>query len=757
MDVRALTGELALDSVTGLALVTMLLPLISFVVISLFKTKLAKRADLIGVHLQGLSFLGVLWIFFQVWGREAHHARWLWFEVGTGDWLYRFTAGVLADDESVLLAGVVTLVSFLVHLFSVNYMKDDTHYARYFSLLGLFTFSMLGIVYSDNLLLLFIFWELVGFSSYLLIGFWFQRSSAARASRKAFLTNRVGDAGFLLGLSVIFAYFGTFDLQALVAMAKSAFLSDGTWVLELQNGEAFRRLAVSPFWMTVAGLGLFCGTIGKSAQFPLQVWLPDAMKGPTPVSALIHAATMVAAGVYLLVRIFPLLSVDVLDVIAIIGGITAFMSAFAALSQNDIKKVLAFSTSSQLGFMVMGMGVGAYDAAYFHLVTHAFFKAGLFLSAGAIIRALHQVEVRLKSEGHILHFDANDMRYMGGLRKKMPFVFAAYVVTSASLMGIPFFSGFLSKDAILTETLAWAAFRSQSGGPVFFLIPVLGFVSAMLTSVYMGRQILLIFFGDFRLERHHPEVQGVLRKVQGPHWKKKVPLFVLSLLSIGFLFSLNPFVASKGWLSGHFSVPGAAFPFGGPKWLEEGAILENLIRRFHMVTTVGSVLLVSLGLALAYYAFRPGGKYSANYYNMKDPSKGWRKMSLLNWRLDDLYKKAVLEPGLRFADLCYKFDKAVIDGVVRSTAPATLFTSKVSAGLDRAIDKVVDGFGVGNVIIAHVLAFFDRMFVDGFIDGLAKLTVFTGRFMKKRQGKNIQSYLIVALALCLALLAILLF
>ena len=282
----------------------------------------------------------------------------------------------------------VYIISFVVHVFSIDYMKGDKRYNRYFAYLGIFTFSMNGIVLTHNFLMMYIFWELVGLSSYLLIGFWFEKKSASDAAKKAFIVNRIGDIGMLIGILMIFTNYHTFTFDKI-------FLAISNGHLPFNSG----------FWLTVTGILLFCGAVGKSAQFPLHVWLPDAMEGPTPVSALIHAATMVAAGVYFITRIFPILSGDALFVIAIIGAISAFIPATIALTQNDIKKVLAYSTISQLGYMIMALGVGAYTFAFFHLITHAFFKACLFLGSGSVIHSMHHEQ---------------DIRKMGGLRKKMP-------------------------------------------------------------------------------------------------------------------------------------------------------------------------------------------------------------------------------------------------------------------------------------------------------------------------------------------------
>ncbi len=380
--------------------------------------------------------------------------------------------GLRLDPLSLLMLLVVTGVGGAIHIYSWGYLRGDPGLPRYFAGLSLFTFAMLGIVLATNLLQLFVFWELVGVSSYLLIGFWFERPAAAEAAKKAFLTNRVGDFGFLLGIFLVWSVFGTLnlgDLEAQVAGAPAA------W-----TGAA-----------TVAGVLLFCGAVGKSAQFPLHVWLPDAMEGPTPVSALIHAATMVAAGVYLLCRVFFLLNAPALEVVAWTGAVTALLAALMALQQNDIKRILAYSTLSQLGYMVMAVGLsgpgGNLAAAMYHLTTHAGFKALLFLAAGAVIHALHHEQ---------------DIWKMGGLAHRLPLTYGAFLAGTLALCGVPPFSGFFSKDAILA--LAW-----DQGRPALF---ALGVGVAALTAFYMFRLLLVVFTGPAKSQApdHAHEVPPVM-------------------------------------------------------------------------------------------------------------------------------------------------------------------------------------------------------------------------------------------------------
>ncbi len=413
-------------------------------------------------------FLSIaLFLAFGVGGYPAVTSPFNWIHVGG----LQVDLGVTVDRLSVLMLLIVTGVSSLVQIYSTAYLKGDPGLSRYFGSISLFTFSMLGIVLADNLVMMFVFWELVGVSSYLLIGFWFDKPSAADAAKKAFLTNRLGDFGFMLGILVVWSATGSVQFTQIGNVLGG-------------NPGALGGLA------SIAGLLIFCGAMGKSAQFPLHVWLPDAMEGPTPVSALIHAATMVAAGVYMLCRAFVLFqapgawpahlwflgNISALDIIALIGGFTALLAALIAFQQDDIKRILAYSTLSQLGYMVMAVGCGGPDAAMYHLTTHAGFKALLFLGAGAVIHACHHEQNIWK---------------MGGLWKRLPITFRTFVIGTAALAGFPILtSGFYSKDAILVAAL-------DGGHPVLF---GLGVLVASFTTFYMLRLVIVAFFGPYRSE-----------------------------------------------------------------------------------------------------------------------------------------------------------------------------------------------------------------------------------------------------------------
>jgi len=415
-----------------------------------------------------------------------------------GDWVV--TVGMTLDALASVMLLVVTGVGLVIHVFSLGYMADDPGRSRFFGGLSLFMFSMTGIVVSSNLVMTFIFWELVGVSSYILIGFWFERPSAAAAAVKAFVVNRIGDFGFLLGILAVWAMLGEIRFEELREKVEGGALDTAPWL---------------PVFLMA--MGLFSGAVGKSAQVPLHVWLPDAMEGPTPVSALIHAATMVAAGVYFLCRVFFLIemSMPALDVIAWTGGITALMAALIAIRQDDIKRVLAYSTVSQLGYMVMAVGLAAPTAAMFHLSTHAFFKALLFLSAGSVIHALHHEQ---------------DMWRMGGLRRAMPVTFWTFVAGALALAGCPGLSGFFSKDAILEAA-------HEAGGPLFWL----GLGTAFITAFYMSRMAAAVFFGTAREKRAREAKESPAVMV--------VPLIILAIFSV-----IGGWVGISGALSGEAAI-----------------------------------------------------------------------------------------------------------------------------------------------------------------------------------------------------------
>ncbi len=519
---------------------------------------------------------------------------------------------------------VITIVSFCIHVFSIGYMTDDSRLNKYFSNLGFFTFSMLGIVISSNLLMLFIFWELVGFSSYLLIGFWSHRPAAVAAATKAFLMNRLGDIALLTGIIGIWVSYGTWSLHALEA--------SGILVT------------------TGLGLLIFSGIVGKSAQFPLFSWLPDAMEGPTPVSALIHAATMVAAGVFLLVRIVFLLPEDVLWIIACTGLITSLLGSIGAVMHYDVKKILAYSTISQLGLMVMAIGAGVQSAALLHLIAHAFFKALLFLAAGCLIHALHR-------GAHGTSIDVQDLRMMGGLRKKMPFTMVAFILGGASLIGLPMTGGFLSKEVLL-ESMSPGFFQ-----PAFLLLSVL-------TVIYSVRLIVYLFFNEPRLPIE------IMEKI------REVPMTMrvsMTLLMIGCLWpgiSINP-LDLNGWMT------------------------SGLDDYQELHFGIWSIISVSLAVIAAISSF---------FWFRKRTAATYPRLILNNFGIDLLYYWIIVKPVLSVASFTRTTDLQIIDRLIHGIVRLQVACAYTLAWCDRTL---VDG----SVIFASQASLYAGNFFRSFSAG----------------------------------------
>lgn len=560
------------------------LPLLAAGVITLFtlRNKAVSATLSIGAIVTGFVLTLAL-IKFGGWDVRELSVNWLSIGSLTVDF------GLKLDALSLMMLLIVTGVGGAIHIYSLGYMRDDPGFSRFFACLSLFTFSMLGIVLANNFLQMFIFWELVGVSSYLLIGFWFEKASAADAAKKAFITNRLGDFGFILGILIIFTTLGSLNFTTLQ--------SDN--VIATLGGMA-----------TLGGLLIFCGAVGKSAQFPLHVWLPDAMEGPTPVSALIHAATMVAAGVYMLCRVFFIFTPDALTVIAWIGGITALLAALIAVQQNDIKRILAYSTLSQLGYMVMAVGLTAPEAGMFHLTTHAFFKALLFLGAGSVIIALHHEQ---------------DIWKMGGLRKKMPVTFWTFMVGTLALAGVWPLSGFFSKDAIL------AAAHEHN-----LLLFALGVAVAALTTFYMFRLVFVAFLGSERT----PEAGHAHESPQVMIW----PLRILAAASV-----LGGVIGIEAMLGGMFKAD-AAHPHG---------LLAQLIYPFQHapVAAFSGLAAFAVGLFAAW-------KLYANAKTDPLPEKlGALSRAMANrFYFDEIYEATVIRIHDTIAAISDWIDRWIVEG-----------------------------------------------------------------------------------------------
>ena len=506
------------------------------------------------------------------------------------------------DPLSGTMIMVITGVGFLIHVYSVGYMAHDDDVVRYFAYLNLFTTAMLLLVLGDNILLLFVGWEGVGLCSYLLIGFWYTDDAKASAGKKAFIVNRIGDAGFLLGLFLLFWSLG----------------AHGVWTLSFSEIEAHAAVLPVPT-VTLICLLFFVGAAGKSAQIPLYVWLPDAMAGPTPVSALIHAATMVTAGIYLIARMHFLYSLShtALAVVAVVGAVTALFAATIALVQTDIKKVLAYSTVSQLGYMFLGLGVGAYAAGVFHVMTHAFFKALLFLGAGSVIHGMSEEQ---------------DIRKMGGLKTKMPTTYGTFAIGCLAIAGFPFLSGFFSKDLILEH-----AFGSPHGSPLLWLMGTLG---AGLTAFYMFRLFFVTFWGE---NRSDPEVA---RHIHESPQAMTIPLVVLAILSL---------------IGGYFTLPELLSPLYG----HEHPQVSPLVK--YLPTLLG---LGGIGLAYRLYVHDPPfvpGRGGAD--RLSRQFSGLHRLLLNKYYVDEFYEAAIVRPLLAASDWLWKvWDTLVIDGLVNGTA-----------------------------------------------------------------------------------------
>jgi NADH-quinone oxidoreductase subunit L len=599
-----------------------ILPLIGFLLNGLLVGKLNKKlVALIGCGTVGLSFVFGVKFFFDLLAlpenaRVIENVLFTWIPSG----MFHVNMAFLFDPLSAVMVLVVSGVGFLIHIYSIGYMHDDAGYARYFTYLNLFVFSMLTLVLADNFLLMFVGWEGVGLCSYLLIGFWFEKKSATDAGKKAFIVNRIGDFGFLLGMFIIFWNVGSLNFSTVFERAPEVF-------------------AVGGGLITAATLLLFVGATGKSAQIPLFVWLPDAMEGPTPVSALIHAATMVTAGVYMIARsnVLFMLAPTTLLIVAIVGVATAFMAGTIALAQNDIKRVLAYSTVSQLGYMFVACGVAAFTAGIFHLMTHAFFKALLFLGSGSVIHALAGQQ---------------DMRYMGGLKKHMKTTYLTFLIATLAIAGIPGLSGFFSKDEIL-----WKAFSSVHGSVWIWLV---GLITAALTAFYMFRLVFLTFFGKERMDSHAKEHLHESPKVM------TVPLSILAVLSI-----IGGYIGIPHILGGsnHFEkflapVMKGVHPSGEVEHALASAGGHDTATEWLLM--IGSVLLVAFFIYLAYHLYV---KNIGLTTRLRKSLSGVHKILYGKYFVDELYGAVIVRPIVNGSLFLWKiFDVLIIDGLINGLA-----------------------------------------------------------------------------------------
>jgi len=695
-----------------------LFPLLSFVMIVFFLNRNNKVSSYFAIAMVLTSFLVSVKVFFEVLAHPEPYQAFV-------NWLvwsdFVIPMGIYIDPLAVVMLLVVTIVSSLVHIYSLGYMHGDPRFARFFAYLSLFTFSMLGLVIAGSYVLVLVFWELVGLTSYLLIGFWFEKNIAANAGKKAFVTTKMADLGFLLGLVLLIYAVGTATLpevnakihhlkevagyvepgqhhdaeaedqkheiaaveyeEMAVEHAETAMTEAEGYEQSIADNHELENshdiVATTPaeseskeeakhtlLLIGIAGILLFMGACGKSAQFPFHVWLPDAMEGPTPVSALIHAATMVAAGVYLTARLMGIIMVShqMAMIVATIGAITALMAASIGLVQNDIKRVLAFSTVSQLGYMMMALGLGGYAAGTFHLFTHAFFKALLFLGAGSVIHAVH----------------TNDIQEMGGLHKKMKITSITFLIASLSISGIFPLSGFWSKDEIFAVAF--------DGGHYVFLI--VGVMAAFMTAFYMFRLWFLTFTGK-------PRDQHAYDHAHESPYNMTVPLMILAVLAV-----------CAGW----WGIP----------WLHSGYGSFVFFEHVHHADPqvwlmLGSFIIASCGIGLAYLMYY---KRSISYEAMGDRFKEIYTLLYNKYYFDELYMATIINPVYSLMEKAFRFDQVIIDGAVNGAGKLTLWWSWAK---ER----------------------FDTYVIDGAVNGAGYLSLAIGRFLRKTQTGQLQTYALV--------------
>jgi NADH-quinone oxidoreductase subunit L len=614
----------------GLAWIIPLFPLLSFLLLLLFGKRLKEHSGIVGMVLVGFSFILSIFVFVDRFSNSTFKKEFTWLQIG--DTI--LTVGFEVNALNAMMLVIVTLVSFLVHMYSRGYMHEDKRIPVFYAYLGLFTFAMLGLVISTNLLQTYVFWELVGLGSFLLIGFYFYKEEAKAAAKKAFIMTRIGDVGFFIGMILLFWQVGSFEYDEIFASVGSD--------------------SVSPTILTLSAILLFVGAIGKSGQFPLHSWLPDAMEGPTPVSALIHAATMVAAGVYLVATMFPLFvaSETAMTVVATVGGFTAIFAALIGMTQTDIKRVLAYSTVSQLGYMMLALGSAGYVAGVFHLTTHAFFKALLFLAAGSVIHAVH----------------TQSINEMGGLYKKMKTTAILFLLGTMAISGVPFLSGFFSKDEILIAT--W-----MSGNKALF---VLALLAAFCTAFYMFRLFFLIFTGESKVKGHVHESPKTMT----------IPMMVLGVLAVVAGYMNTPWFGT--FLHDFLAQDVAHIEEAqhGPAWIM-------------IVATVVSLL----GILLAYMM-----------YKKKAIPRDWLTSSAPmtynvvknKFYIDELYQVTIVALMKGISTLCKYIEIYVVEGVAR-----------VVTGVVKGVSSAGSKAQNGQVQMAGAIAFIGitillvAMFVKG--------------------------------------------
>ncbi len=605
-----------------------LFPLFSFFILLVVGKRMKETSAYVGIVMTLLSFIGALAVLAERLNGPTYKAEQVWLTIGN----MKVTAGFEVNPLNALMLVVVSLVSFLVHMYSKGYMHGDERFSVFYAYLGLFTFAMLGLVISPNLLQTYIFWELVGLGSFLLIGFYFYKEEAKAAAKKAFIMTRIGDVGLLIGMILLFWQVGSFEYDRIFAAVKAG--------------------NVSETMITLSAILIFIGAVGKSGQFPLHTWLPDAMEGPTPVSALIHAATMVAAGVYLVAALFPLYEASdiAMGTVAVVGGFTAIFAASIGLVQTDIKRVLAYSTVSQLGYMMLALGSGGYVAGIFHLTTHAFFKALLFLAAGSVIHAVH----------------TQDIEKMGGLWRKMPLTAPLFLIGTLAISGVPLLSGFFSKDEILVA--AWT-----HGHPVLFWLAV---IAAFFTAFYMFRLFFLVFSGDMRGEGNDVHESPAVMTF---------PMIVLGILAI---------------FAGYINTPWFGTFLGD--WLLDGTAMHAHEEAPVWIMVVATAVSL-LGIFLAWLM-----------YGKKSLSRDWLSSrapltynTLLNkYYVDEFYAITVGYATKAMSLFLQYIDRFIVEGIANAIAAATRAVGTLGARLQNGQVQMYGAVTfIGLTILVVIFAF----------------------------------------------------
>jgi len=686
-----------MHTIEWLIVIASLLPLVSSMVNIFFGKKvLRQNAGWFAAGVMLVSFL-LSFVALVMWMGGGHtepltNLRINWIPIGQGKYLQ---LGVLVDGLCVGMVAMVTFISTLVHVYSVGYMAGDKRFERFFAYLSLFTFSMLGIVTANSIMQLFVFWELVGLTSYLLIGFWFEKRGPQLASKKAFVMNRVGDMGFLIGFGILFYKLGE---SILLPPVSGGGMFEAIAKQITAEGYSFTN---PPMWLTAAGIGLFFGAIGKSAQFPLHTWLPDAMEGPTPVSSIVHSATMVAAGVYLTARIYPILTPGAHLFIATIGLITLVMAACMALVMTDIKKVLAYSTLSQLGYMILGLGAGAYSFALFHLITHAFFKCCLFQCSGSVIHAAHHQQ---------------DMRYYGGLKDKLPVTAACYFICTLAIAGasIPFtniaLSGYYSKDGIIAGAVNYGEALSSLGAwaNLFWIGPL---VIAYVTPFYMARSFALTFLG-------RPRDQHLYDNAHEAPWMMTVPQVCLAFLAV--FAAIFPFLSLINETREYMVSLMGTFAPGVQVWVQPGteSAMHHGYHPVHAGLLHGFAWILCIGAGVLMY--KDGMTISSRIVRLPVIHQ------LYTWAHNKFYFDALY-------DVCF--------------VNAGKLLAAFAAGFDRLfIDKLVNLAGSITVVGAMGSGWVDRRVVDGIVNGLARFAQNCGALLRLVQVGRVRAYVMVMFA-----------